>query len=288
MVNKVKWTKEEINYLKDNYLKRDYEKLAKDFNRSYRAVIMKRYKLNLPIERGQKKLPEKSRKKMSKTRKRLMKEGKVKPPLKLPDKKGRQIIKLYDKGLKTLKIAKRVGCSRVSVSRYTKSKRDKKRTEQVKEFKNNLKRLPESDRGYIAGILDGEGSIIIQRTTTYKKPNKVYYTAVFNISNQDKRIIDYIYKRLNLWTKILSNSYGNYKPVFSMWMYGKDIITEFLNFILPYCHSEKTEKRARIMLDFCKAKTHQERKRLKKKMTQNYHYKKTIKNDKRRRSKRRT
>ena len=208
--------------------------------------------------------PEKSKKKMSETRKRLLKEGKVKLQKQIQKEKIERILKLHGEGkLKTLEIAEKVGCSRVSVSRYTEIKRELERNKKIKKFVDNLNNLSERDKGYIAGILDGEGSIIIQKSTTYKKPNKVYYGACIGFGNQDSRIIKSLYRMLNLWTKIC---YSKDKKNMIIKIYGKDIIPKFLNFILPYCHSEKTGKRAKIMIDFCKAKTHKEREKLYKRL----------------------
>jgi transcriptional regulator with XRE-family HTH domain len=204
--------------------------------------------------------PEKSKKRISETRKKLLKEGKIKLPKQLPEKKIKQILKLHEEGkLKTLEIAEKVGCSRVSVSRYTKPKRDVERNKEIKKFVDNLNNLSERDRGYIAGILDGEGSIVIQKTTTYKKPNRIYYGVVIGIGNQDKEIMKFIYEILKLRTKIY---YYKDKKNIIIKIYGKDIITKFLKFILPYCHSRKTEKRGKVVLRFCKARTHKERKEL--------------------------
>lgn len=274
MVNGRVWTKKEIDYLKKNYLIKDYEEMIRDLNRSYQAVTLKASKLNFPVLLGQKKISDKARKKMSETRKRLMKEGKISPPLKLPNKLKERIKELYNEGYKTKEIIKELGISHATISRVVKVKRDKKRTDELREFTTKLSNLSENERGYLAGILDGEGSIIIQPSTTYKKPNRIDYIAHLTIANQDKRIIKFVYEKLGLWTKIGSriNKVGN--KDFQINVYGKGVITEFLNFIIPYCHSEKTEKRAKIMLNFCKARTHEERKRLHKEMTKNYHYRK--------------
>lgn len=206
---------------------------------------------------------ETTKKRMSDTRKRLYKERKIRPPLKFPDEKGRQIIKLYEEGLKIKEIAKKIGCDGSTINRYTKTRRTKEREQQMIYFKNNLTKLSENERGYIAGIIDGEGSIIINLTTTYKKPDKKYYVASIVIGNQDKGIIDYMYDKLGLWTKIgVKINYLGKKDL-AIRMYGKDMINIFLKFIFPYLHSEKTKKRAEIMLDFCnKAKTHKDRENL--------------------------
>lgn len=265
MVNGRKWTNREIVYLKANYFKTDYHEIAEKLERSYSAIMNKKEKLKLPTIKG-KKFSEKSRKKMSDTRKRLLKEGKVKLPNQLSKKEKEQILKLHKEGkLKTLEIAEKVGCSRVSVSRYTKPKRDKKRAKQINKFKDNLNKLSESDRGYIAGILDGEGSIIIQTCITGKSKG-TFYTGAINISNQDTQIISYIHKRLGLWTKIRLSKKEKNANLLKINIYGKEMIKEFLKFILNYIHSKKTGEKAKIMLRFCKAKTHEERKELYDKM----------------------
>jgi len=262
-----KWTKKEIEYLKKNYWGKDYLELARKLNKPYNAIPNKVYHLNLPRKKGKVKFSDKSRKKMSDTRKRLMKKGKIKPPLKFSETKAKELKRLYENGIKSGKIIKKMGVSYASISRYTKKRKDYKRKKQIEGFKKDLMKLSENEKGYIMGILDGEGSICIQTS------NKKYCVASLNISNQDKEIIKYIHKKLNLWTKIYVSNKDKEKPCLAIRIFGKDMILVFLKFMLPYSHSNKTKKRGKIMLNFCVSKTQKARKKLYSKMRQNYHYK---------------
>lgn len=262
------WTKEDIEYLKKNYWDKDYEDISKELNKSYNSIANKVYRLNLPRKKGKVGYSNRARRRISETRKKLMKEGKIKPPLKFSEEKANKLKGLYEKGYQSGEIIKEMGVSYASISRYTKERKDYKRKEQIKGFINNFNGLSENEKGYIAGLLDGEGSVGII------KSNKKYYAPYISISNQDTRIINYLYKKLSLWTKIYLQKQKVYAPLFSIRIFGEDMVMEFLNLILPYTHSEKTERRAKITLEFCKAKTQKRREELYNKMRVVYRNKK--------------
>ncbi len=281
MVNGRIWTKEEIIYLKSHYFAEHYEDLSKRLNRTPVAVRIKAKKLGILDKSNPKRPTEKTKQKSSDTRNRLISEGIIKPPKsKISDNDINKIKDLYEKGIKPIKIFKEIKCGYSTVSKCVKSIKDDKRKNQMDDFYNNLKKLNRYERGYIAGIIDGEGSLVINLTTHRKKGKKErrYYGVSIVIGNNDIGIINYMYNKLCLFTKKRHqlNKLGHDEYIISM--YGKDMVTIFLKFIIPYIQSDKTKSRAKLMLKFCKVKTNEEREEIYKKM-RIYKTGKNIKNE---------
>lgn len=71
-------------------------------------------------------------------------------------------------------------------------------SERLVKFKKKLEKLTEAEKGYLAGILDGEGSIGLYRVE-YRSKKRTFnsiMTRITFIVNVDKRLIDYIGKLL--------------------------------------------------------------------------------------------
>ena len=92
---------------------------------------------------------------------------------------------------------------------------------------------------YTAGIMDGEGSIMIQKTQGYTKLSDHYFRLIVVIANTDSWLI--------VW---LHTTYGGYmydtpakpgcKPLFTWRITGKPAKV-FLESILPYLHIKKPQ-----------------------------------------------
>lgn len=170
------------------------------------------------------------------------------------EEKTAEVKKLFQEGVPEKDIAIKFNCDYSTIWRMVKDLRVNKREKQIQEFKGRLNALSDYERGYIAGMLDGEGCILIHKVTTSKKAYEGYATIV-NISNQEKDILQFIYKKLSLWTKLTC---GKKDRCYGINIYGKDMISEFLKFIKPYSHSRKTKKKVEILLKFCNAKNRTE------------------------------
>jgi hypothetical protein len=163
----------------------------------------------------------------------------------------KEIKELYKEGISMKEIAIKFGCGEYMIYRVVQKDREDKNEEDVKMFVKNLKNLSNYEIGYIVGILDGEGSLGIN-----KGENKGYYgySPKINFSNQERDIINFIHSKLGMTTGLKKG-----KDCFSVNLYGKEIISEFLKFIIPYTHSRKTKKKAEILLKFCSAENSKER-----------------------------
>lgn len=124
--------------------------------------------------------------------------------------------------------------------------------EKLEKFRKNLEKLSEADKGYIAGLLDGEGSIGL-----YYTPNRhgiSIMTRITVVTNNDKFLIDYIN---NLIGKGVEKTFLYNSTKKSIGVSGWNIkiahrafAEVFLEFIYPYLIAKK--ERAKNMLKFIK------------------------------------
>ena len=112
---------------------------------------------------------------------------------------------------------------------------------QLKQFKENMEQLSEADKGYLAGLLDGEGSIGL-----YFVPNRQGITIMSRltiVTNNDKYLIDYV---ANLIGKDVGRTFL-YKATqkltgISGWhvkISHRAFIEVFLSYIYPYLIAKK-------------------------------------------------
>ena len=118
--------------------------------------------------------------------------------------------------------------------------------------------LPESEKGYLAGLIDGEGCIHFDR-----KGNRVF----LKIANTDKKMIDWLRGRLGGGITDRPGSGENAKHVYE-WCVSTWAAIEILKKIINYLVCKK--ERAQIMIDFMAKRmtlTENEKDVIKKQMT---------------------
>lgn len=106
----------------------------------------------------------------------------------------------------------------------------------------------EAQLGYIAGILDGEGSISISRSKCNTK-NKLYHCPQVRIFNTDKRILEAVQKVIGGNIPIHGDTYKGRKICYRLEYNAKPKIKEVLTMLLPYLVGKK--ERASVMIAFC-------------------------------------
>ena len=84
---------------------------------------------------------------------------------------------------------------------------------------------------YMAGIVDGEGSISIRRENP--KGNYVYYRVTLRVTNTNKELIDWLQKTFNGTVHKRKNWKSCWKPCFEWKVYDSIAIT-IIKRILPY------------------------------------------------------
>jgi hypothetical protein len=95
--------------------------------------------------------------------------------------------------------------------------------------------LPERDKAYLAGIIDGEGSITIHRRTPKGKNNPVYalYVGIATTSPALKRWLEERFPE-RVYIKKLPRSREHHRQVYDFVLSGNRQVMVFLREIAPY------------------------------------------------------
>ncbi len=91
--------------------------------------------------------------------------------------------------------------------------------------------LTEAEKGYLAGLFDGEGCIGYYERCTKNVP---YHSASLHICMTEKHAVEWIMKRVGYGKISFSEKSGNRKSVWSWQLCNKPQILEVLLFIRPY------------------------------------------------------
>lgn len=116
--------------------------------------------------------------------------------------------------------------------------------------------MEEVKLAYIAGILDGEGSIMIQRHASKafmeqrKKRgcNHPHYAPAIRIGMQDRAPLDLIVEATRIGKVHEEKPYHRRKPMFRWMVRSKNEIKEFLTLVMPYLLVKKEQ--ANLCLQF--------------------------------------
>lgn len=111
-------------------------------------------------------------------------------------------------------------------------------------------KLSDEDYAYLAGIIDGEGSIIIR--TVYHNKTSVYLVPSLIISNTDMNLMNYIRERFPLKTRSLTKDKRKHKIVYQAVITCKKTLKPFLEKIYPFLIVKK--KQAELLLNFMESR----------------------------------
>lgn len=121
----------------------------------------------------------------------------------------------------------------------------------VKSFRQNPKplfKLSKEQKAYIAGIVDGEGCIAIDKRTDRDYKHGYSFMATLRVGNTYKRLIDYLNKVTGLGSINFSKKEDiKYKDYWS-WRLHTQQASQLIKVILPYLIVKK--KQAKIILKF--------------------------------------
>ncbi len=108
--------------------------------------------------------------------------------------------------------------------------------------------MTETDKAYIAGLIDGEGYISIFRHFHPKRKISSYRVSV-GITNTDRELILWLYSKLGGHFVDGRNTRDNWKMRYDVIWYSRKART-VLDMVLPYLKSKKLK--AEIVLEFSK------------------------------------
>jgi len=107
---------------------------------------------------------------------------------------------------------------------------------------------------YIAGFLDGEGHIAIEKTMPGKGLLRIvnpHFGVRVTIANTDLRTLEWIHE---LWGgKVYVQKRQGLRPVYSWMITNRQVVTEFLATLLPHLRSKKDQ--AELVLEYLSAIT---------------------------------
>lgn len=87
--------------------------------------------------------------------------------------------------------------------------------------------LTETEKAYLAGLFDGEGSI-----GYYKKKTLGYHVSRVTIYNTDAKVMDWLAKKVNFGSVTANRNFEHF--VFAWIVSGNKHVVEFLTAIRPY------------------------------------------------------
>ena len=113
-------------------------------------------------------------------------------------------------------------------------------------MKNNVytpKEYTIAQVAYLAGIIDGEGSIYIGNFSSNPKTGTLHYQTNMEVTNTDKGLIDWLMSnfggRMNLYTPKQTPK-NSRKPVYR-WIASGELLTHLCHLLLPFVVIKKRQ-----------------------------------------------
>lgn len=78
-----------------------------------------------------------------------------------------------------------------------------------------LDKLTEAEKGYLAGLIDGEGTISLLQHGA-NKSGEPYYRIRVRIANTDIKMVKWLTSKMGIWNVTLAKPYGVRKPVYQI------------------------------------------------------------------------
>lgn len=97
--------------------------------------------------------------------------------------------------------------------------------------------MNQEDAAYIAGFLDGEGSISLGRNHYFDPKRTTVYSVLVRIGNTNKDVLDWICAVSGFGKVYTQKNSGTFKSNQKFWMFTitkKDAVGKFLSEIYPY------------------------------------------------------
>lgn len=115
-------------------------------------------------------------------------------------------------------------------------------------YQYNRKEYSVAEMAYMAGIIDGEGSIYIGNFSSNPKTGNKYYQTNIEVTNTDKNLIDWISNtfggRINIYTA--KQTPKNSRRTVYRWIATGERVTHLAEILLPYLIAKK--KQCQIMI----------------------------------------
>lgn len=109
---------------------------------------------------------------------------------------------------------------------------------------------------YLAGIIDGEGSIYIGNFSANKKTGAKYYQTNIEVTNTDENLIDWLVTHIGgrKYTYSKNQTPKNSRKQVFRWIVNGDLVTQLCSLLFPYIVIKKQQ--CEIMLKMRKTFEH--------------------------------
>jgi len=96
---------------------------------------------------------------------------------------------------------------------------------------------------YLAGIIDGEGSIYIGNFSSNLKTGSKYYQTNIEVTNSDKSLIDWLFNTFGgrIYTYSMKQMPKNARRTYYRWIATGERVTHLVEIILPYIIIKKRQ-----------------------------------------------
>ena len=111
-------------------------------------------------------------------------------------------------------------------------------------MRKKIKNLKSVEAAYIAAIIDGEGSVMLSRIHSNE-----YRQLVISISNCDKKMLEWIMKKIGLGKILPKKVYKkHYTPTFTYRIVAREAL-ELLKQVTPYLLTYKKQRAEMVLKD---------------------------------------
>lgn len=119
-------------------------------------------------------------------------------------------------------------------------------------YKDIMKQYTLTQIAYLAGIIDGEGSIYIGNFSSNPKTGSLYYQTNMEVTNTDKLLIDWLVENIGGRSTIYTakQTPQNSRKEVYRWIVSGNLLTHLCHLLLPYLIIKK--RQCEIMIEMRK------------------------------------
>ncbi len=103
------------------------------------------------------------------------------------------------------------------------------------------------DLAYAAGIIDGEGTIVIEKSHDRKSRGHIRYRMQVSVTNTNPVLIEWLHDKFNGSTYSFAYDNGKHKDML-IWRISSDKASDFLNAVMPFLKLKKLQ--AKLAIEF--------------------------------------
>ena len=220
---------------------------AKNYSLQEEQIIAQNYN-KLPIERLCELLPDRKRKNI---RHKASEMGLTKPNIVWSTEEKKCLRKMWQQSTRKQLMKKLSKRTYAAVRQKARKTGLSKGNTQLKNKIVETIKITREERAYIAGFLDGEGTIALYSTIDYRT-NKPLYRPCLHIYNTDKEVLTWIASKIGGNLNTEKRQQLEWKRKYILDISSIPHIKQVLILLIPYLHIKR--KQAEIVLEYCSSR----------------------------------